>query len=331
MAITLAQLNKIEKDAKKSYVIKNLLYEMPILEYLPFANVNSLRSVAIRWQTLPDVAFRKINEGYTPSEGDVEQVYESVYGLGGEIKYDRVFDKIKNTVTDLKRLHTDMKLASIAYKFNDHFINGDLAVENDGFEGIKKRIGYMPSSQKIGFAGASASVLDPTASVANARTFFNTLEDMASYTDRGNVQAWVGNRGFRWGVGRVARYINSTGGNWLDVTKDSFDREIPTLWGAPIVDIGTKKDQSTKIITDTEVAGDAGTDATSVYALAFNEQQGISGIELGGMDVYDPLSGGEQESTPTKLLRIDWWLGLAGFGSYGFTRGWNLEAPGSWT
>lgn len=331
MALTLAHLNKVEKDPKRAYIIKNLLYKGRLFEYLPFENVDSLRSVAVRWQTLPDVAFRKLNAGYTPSEGDLEQVWESVYGFGGEIKLDRVFDMVGNTIAPLKKTHIDMKLASMAFKFNEYFIAGDHASDVDGFEGLKKRIAGMPSSQKIGFAGASASVLDPTASAANGRTFFNTLEDMHSYTNDGDHAVFIGNRGFKWGVGRVARYLQIQGGNVLDVTKDSFDREIPTLWGSPIVDIGTTKDQSTKIITDTETAGDAGTDATSVYCAAFNSEQGITGIQLNELNAYDPLNGGEQESTPTKLMRIDWWVGLAGFGSYGFTRGWNLEAPGSWT
>jgi len=258
-------------------------------------------------------------------------VWESVYGFGGEIKFDRVFDMVGNTIVDMKRMQTDMKLAAMAFKFNEYFINGDHATDVDGFEGLKKRIAGMPSSQKIGFAGSAASVLDPTASAANGATFFNTLEDMHSYSNGGDHNVFIGNRGFKWGVGRVARYLNISGGNVLDVTKDSFDRDIPTLWGSPIVDIGTTKDQSTKIITDTETAGDGGTDATSVYCVSFNDRQGLMGIQLNDLKAYDPLNGGEQESTPTKLLRIDWWVGLAGFGSYGATRGWNLEAPGSWT
>jgi len=31
------------------------------------------------------------------------------------------------------------------------------------------------------------------------------------------------------------------------------------------------------------------------------------------------------------MTRIDWWLGLAGFGSYGITRGWNVEGAANWT
>lgn len=331
MAVTLAMLAKIETDVLKKYVLMNLLREVKLFEVLPFANVDSLLSVAVRWRTLPSVAFRSINEGYTASEGDTEQVWESVYGFGGDIKYDRVFDKIKNTIVDMKQMQTDMKLMAMALKFNEYFISGDHASDPKGFQGLQKRVASMPSRQSVYFAGASAAALDPTASAANGRAFWNKMEELHYKTNRGEHSAFLSNEGIKWGVGRVARYIQATGGNVLDVTKDSFDRSIPTLWGSPLIDVGLKKDQSTEIITDAEAAGDAGTDATSIYAVAFNERQGIMGIQLSDMEVYDPLDGGEQESTPTKLVRIDWWVGLASFGSYGIVRGRNVEGASNWT
>lgn len=332
MALTLAHLAKVETDPLKKYVITNLLREIKAMEVLPFTNVDSLKSVAVRWQTLPSVAFRAINRGYTPSEGDVEQVWEAVYALGGEIKFDRVFEKVGNTIVDMKKMQTDMKLMSMALTFNDYLINGDHASDGYGFEGLKKRVEGMPTRQKVGFAGASSAALDPTASAANSRAFFNVLEELHYKTNRGQVNAIFCNEGIYYGIGKVARYVQASGGNFLDVTKDSFDRQVTTWKGAPLIDIGLKKDQSTEIITETETAGDAGADATSVYMCSFNEQQGIIGIQLPpGLEAYDPLAGGEQESTPTKLLRVEWWLGLAGFGSYGITRGWNVEGAANWT
>ena len=311
----------------------NMLRDAKLMEVIPWHDVNSFTSIAVRWKTLPSVAFRTINAGYTPSEGDVEQVWESVFVLGGEIKYDRLFEKVKgNSIVDFKKLHTDMKLKALALQFNNYLINGDHGSDPDGFEGLKKRVTNMPSRQLVGFAGASAAALDPTASVANGRAFFNKFEEMHYKTNGGNVNAILCNEGIYYGMGAVARYIQATGGNMLSVTKDSFDRDITTWKGAPLIDTGLLKDQTTEIITETEVAGDAGADATSIYMLSFDEMQGILGIQLPpGLEVYDPLNGGEQESTPTKLLRVEWPLGLAGFGSYGFVRGWNVEGASNWT
>jgi hypothetical protein len=331
MAYTLAQLAKLETDPLRKYVMMNLLRYSRLMEYIPWTNVDSLKVIATRWKTLPSVAFRRINEGYTPNEGQDEQVWESLFALGGEIKFDRVFKKIKNTIVDPYKNETDKKLVSLALTFNDYLINGDHATDADGFEGLKKRVSGLPARQSVYFAGAAAAALDPTASTANGRAFFDHLEEMAYKTNRGQLQALLMNEGMIYGLGRVARYIQAAGGNWLDVTQDSFDRQIMTFKGAQCVDVGIKHDQSTEVITDAETAGDAGADATSIYGLSFDEQDGVIGIQLSDIEVYDPLGGSEQEATPTTLMRMEWWLGLAGFGSYGITRGRNVEGASNWT
>lgn len=331
MAITLATLAKLEQDVIRKMVIMNILREVRIMEILPFEQVNALTNIAIRWRTLPSVAFRSINAGYTASEGDFEQVYESVYGFGGDINFDRVFELVKNTVTPMVQEQMKMKLLSLALTFNDYFINGDLATDPLGFVGLKTRVAAMPSRQTVYFAASSGASLDPTNSVAKGAAFYAALEEMHYKTNRGQVSAFMMNEGMIYGIGKVARYINASGGAFLDVTQDSFGRQITTFKGAPLVDVGLKRDQSTEIITNTETDGASASVATSIYSMSFNADQGITGIQLEPMAVYDPLSGGEMETKPTKIMRIDWWLGLAGFGSYGIVRGQNLEGTPSWT
>lgn len=330
MAITLAQLAKIETDPLRKYVLMNIIRDAPLMELLPFTNIDSLEVKAVRWQTLPAVAFRSINEGYTASEGDTEQIWESLYGFGGEISYDRVFEKIKNVVVDPKKLNTDMKIKSMAFTFNDYLINGDHATDPKGFEGLKKRVAAMPARQSVYFAASNAAALDPTAAVANARAFFDKVEEVY-YKVKGNAQAMLMNEGMYYGIGRALRYAAVSGGSLLDVTTDTFGREVLTFRSARFVDVGLKKDQATEIIVDTEVAGDSGTDATSIYGVRLDEQEGVIGIQLSPMEVYDPNNGGESESTPTKKVRIDWWMGLASLSSHGITRGRNVEGASNWT
>jgi len=331
MAVTLAQVAKLEKHELRAGILMNLLREGPILEHIPFENVSSLTSVAVRWTTLPSVAFRRVNGAYTASEGDVEQVYESVYGFGGDIEIDRVFGKITGSlIKDPRQLNIEMKSKAMALKFNDYFINGDHASDPDGFEGLKKRLSSYPSRQRVR-ASASTDILDPTASAANARLFVDKWEQAMYSANGGDVQAILCNEGLKWGIGRVLRYLSASGGSLLDTAKDQFDREILMYKGAPIMDMGLKADQVTEVISAAETAEDAGTDATSAYFVPFNMENGIQGIQLSDMEIYDPLDGAEQASKPTQLVRVEWWCGLAGFGSHGPTRLHNIETPASWT
>lgn len=333
MAYTLAQLAKIETQVLRKAIITNLLRYAKVMEVLPFENVSSLSSVAVRYRTLPTgITFRKVNEGYTEAtDGDLEQVWESVYGFGGELKFDRVFEKLKNTIVDPKVLQTQMKLKRLGFEFNDYFINGDHATEPDGFEGLKKRVAGMPSRQTVYFAPAGGAALDVTASVANARAFLDKWEECWYKTQGGNVSAVFMNEFMYYGFSRALRYINYNGGQALGFTEDSFGKKIVTYQGAPFIDMGLKADQSTEIISDTALAGDGGADMTDVYFVSFGQDEGLTGIQLSDIDVYDPLNGGEQETTPTKLTRLDWWVGLANFGAYSIVRGTNVEGPSQWT
>lgn len=335
MAYTLAQLAKLEVDPLRKYVIMNLLRDAKLMELIPWVNVDSLTVAATRWRVLPTVAFRAINAAYTANEGDTEQVWESLYIMGGEIYFDRIFAKIKNVIVDPMKQQSDMKLKAMALNFNDYLCNGDGATDPLGFVGLKKRVALMPASQTIryaGVAGGSTAALDVTASVANVITFFKKLEEQVAYTRAGDVNAILCNLAMKLGIGHAARFVNASGGSMLGIAKDSFDRDIPTYRGIPIVDAGLKRDQSTSIITDAEVADDSGGDMSSIYTMAFGEQDGITGIQLPpGIEAYDPLNGGESPTAPAVMKRFEWVLGLAGFGSYGLTRGMNVEGASNWT
>ena len=325
-AVTLGMVAKLMKDPLHKGIIMNLLRESPIMDMVPFENVGSIESIALRWTNLPTVAFRRINADYTPSHGDTEQVYESVYAFGGTIREDRVWKKLTNLIQDPHELQIKMKTKAMALTFSHYFLNGDHGTDPDGFEGLKKRIDNGPSRQKIRFS-STTDVLDPTASAANARRFLDKLLEGIEYANGGQVNAILCNVGVKLGLGKVLRYLGASGGPLLDVTKDQFDRRVYTIDGIPLIDAGLKADQTTEIIPSNETAEDAGTDATSMYLVPFNMEQGIHGIQLDNIEIEDGLP---TMSTNITTL-IEWWCGLAGFGSYGPVRLHNLEAPASWT
>lgn len=121
MAVTLNDIAKQSKDPLRTAVIENLIRDSDLLAILPFENVDALTSVAVRWQNLPAVAFRKINNGYTEASGQTEQVEESVKLMGGDVDIDRVFTRVKNVIQDPATTQTQMKLKSMARTFAYYF------------------------------------------------------------------------------------------------------------------------------------------------------------------------------------------------------------------
>jgi len=330
--ITLAQLMQVTKDPMKKYIGMQLLRESKLLNILPFENVSGLNVKAYWWKKLPTGAgFRSMNEGYDSYEdGQLGDGNESVYGFGGDVTYDGILEQIKDVIGDPVRMQVDARLQSMAITWNNHFINGDVATEPKGFNGLKKRVAAMDTRQTIWAAGSSAAPMDPTGSAALARRWFNMFNKAIRYTNQGNVSAILMNENMQIGVGIILSYIQGVG-NYLAVTKDQYGREEVSYKGIPFVDPGLMQDQTTEIIPETEVAGDGGTDSTSIYFCSFNTKDGVYGIQLNQFKAYDPLNGGEMESKPAKLRRIDWWNGIASFGRHGITRIRNIERLADWT
>ncbi len=337
MTMTIADYAKQEVQPLKKYVLENFLRYSDLMSLVPMKKVDSLTVVVTRINTLPSVGSRKINGTYTESTGSLEQVTEGVYALGGEIKYDRVFEMVKNNIEDPVKTHTDMKVRALAFQFNDNLINGDHSVDTDVPEGLNKRIAsYLPSRQSISIGTA----FDVTASAANMHKFVDYLHDALDLAGlrnapmikpkRGDKQpaktgALLVNRATYLGVGRVLRRLGL-----LETTQDAYGREFKSFDGVPMIDVGLKGDKTTEIITNTVGAS---SNETRIFFVRFGDDA-FTGMQLNEPSPYDPIKAGEgagNTTGPQKIKRIDWWYGFAGNESYYASRITGTLAPGSWT
>lgn len=330
--ITLAQLAQVETDPMKKFIQLQIIRECRIMETIPFENVASLKVTAQWWEVLPTGGtWRSLNEGYTSTEdGQLGEGYESLFGFGTDITFDSIIQKL-TFERDPIQLQVEGKLKSISFDYNNTFINGDPATDPKQFTGLKKRIAGLPARQMQYFTTATnVAGLDPTASVANARRFFDVLEKGWRYCNNGSVSAILCNEDFILGLAQACRYMQ-TQANFFDITQDILGRDLYTWRGKPLTDMGLKKDQTTEIIPTNEAGGDAATNTMSVYFVSFDQQEGVYGIQLDGLNVYDPLNGGEMESKPSRLKRIDWWNGIANFGRHSMVRIRNLKSLANWS
>lgn len=196
-------------------------------------------------------------------------------------------------------------------------INGDQAVDPDGFEGIKKRISNMPARQTIDLFNTveSGDRLTILKASADEHYFVDAIHKAKKYCQGAthlfcNEDTWLG-------LGQVARRLNL----YQQIT-DALGKTWDTLAGLKFIDVGVKGDLSTEIITNTEDPGDGGNNATSLYVCRIDSDDGLNGIQLAGTSpkAYDPLTGGELESGPQRLRRIDWAVGLTNLSQHCMVR-----------
>ncbi|MEV0619593.1 major capsid protein [Nonomuraea sp. NPDC050404] len=83
-------------------------------------------------------AFRAINSEYTPGVAEREQKTVSLKPLGGAFEVDRVLDGLGPAQTAEVAFQMQQMLVGTMVKLQDAIINGDSAVETNGFDGLDK-------------------------------------------------------------------------------------------------------------------------------------------------------------------------------------------------
>jgi len=308
---TLAELSKIETDTLRKSVMDTLLMESDVMQMVPWETIGALATTIVKYQDLPSVGFRKINAGYAESIGHFEQKVENISLLGGMIDTDKAIARAKNTVADARAIMQLMMIKSLAYKFNDRFINGDPTSDPEEFKGISKRIGDIVAEgyteQYIDNAGVYGAARDDGIlyNTAASHNFLNKLDQLIYSIKGHNPNFLFMNKKMLLCLRAVLRAEKL-----LDNTRDMFDRVVDVYQGCRLVDIGVKADQTTEIITNTEDPDGLYTSniSTSIYAAKFGIGEFLWGIQEYPLEVTDK---GLLEAKPVYRTEVDWPLGLA--------------------
>lgn len=302
MSWTLAELSKLEHDTLRKSVLDTLIMESNLMELIPWETIGTLTTTLVRYQDLPSVGFRKVNEGFAESTGTFEQKVESV-ALGGlDIDTDKVIARSKNTVADARAIQQMMALKSFAYKFNDLFISGNPTADPEVFKGLRLRVDDVFDN---GFVNQKFAANDTDTGILNSQTTrFDFLQDFDKliYSISGHDPAYaLMNQKMLLALRSVL--IRE---RLLTYNQDMFDRQVDMYRNTRLTDIGVKQDQVTEIILNTETPGGApsgGSENTSIYVCKFGIGTDFWGIQMYPLEVVDL---GELQTAPKYRTRMDW-------------------------
>lgn len=304
MAWTLAEFSKLETDILRKSVIDTLIMESNILELCPWETIGQLATGVVKIKDLPSVGFRKVNEGYSEGVGHFEQKVENIALFGHDIDTDIAIARAKNSIADARAIQQTLTLKSVAYSFNDKFINGDPGTDPEEYKGIAERVDDVNAE---GYTDQYVDLADTTdygilRTSAARFDFLDKLNELI-YAIKGH------NPDFLFMNKKMLLALRSLllREKLLDTTQDMFNRKVDVYLGARLIDIGVKADQSTEIITNTETLG-GGSYETSIYAVKFGVGDMTWGLQQYPLEVRDL---GELESKPVFRTRVDWNLGLA--------------------
>lgn len=304
---TLAEAAKLSENDLQRGVLETFVQSSPVLDRIPFLTVQGNAYAYNEEATLPGVAFRNVNEAYSESTGTVNQKTESLVILGGDADVDTFIVQTRGNLNDQRAIQTAMKVKAASYKFQDVFINGDVAVDPKGFDGLKKR---LTGAQLVDGNSAGKLNIIGDGTDATIHGFFDKLEELMAAV-QGGPDALYANASI---IAKIKSAGRRAGGVEM-VQEDLTGKRVVTWNGVPILDIG-QTSAGGAIIPLNEASGGATptNDTTSIYAVKYGLGEGdqaVTGLTNGGVQVKDL---GEIDSQPVYRTRLEFFCGMALFG-----------------
>lgn len=187
MPVTLAEAKNNAVQDLDVAVIDEFRKESAILDTLIFDDaVNPVGGGATldygyrRLSAQRSAAFRAYNTEYTPEHVTTTKVSVTLAPLGGSFEVDRVLAKIGPAASGSVALNLAQTIKSTVTKFQDAVINGDTAVDANGFDGLDKAL--TGSTTEIG-TGAVTDWRDFDSTTGAQHKALDVIDDFLSYLD----------------------------------------------------------------------------------------------------------------------------------------------------
>lgn len=211
MAVSLAESKLNSQEDYDPFVIDEFRKESAILDALIFDDVvNPAGGGATldygyrRLVSQPDAAFRAYNTEYTPANVTTAKYSSTLAVLGGSFEIDRVLAKLGPAASSNVTLNIQQKVKAARTKFQDAVINGDTAVDANGFDGLDKAL--VGTSTELG-TGAVTDWRDFDSGTRAEFKALDAIDEFLSYLD-GTPTMLFGNKKVLAKVRAAARRAN---------------------------------------------------------------------------------------------------------------------------
>lgn len=293
MSLTLVEAAKLaanQGQTKRAAVIAMFARASDILMSLPFMDIEGNAYAYNREGALPGVAFRGVNESYSPSTGVINPSVEALRICGGDLDVDTFI--VKTFGSSVRANHEQMKVKALAAEITRAIIKGDSTSEPREFDGLQNR---LTGSQLIDAKDSSPTDGGDPLSLAKLDELIDAVP--------GASELWM-SKAIRRRLTAAAR--DTSVGGYITYTEDAFGRRVTRYNDVPIR-VPYSDNGGTEPIAFDELGSTGSTaTATSVYCVALGDGL-VTGLQSGPMDVRDL---GELETTPAYRTRVEWYAGL---------------------
>lgn len=277
MALTLLEAQKHARTPQELAVVTELAAG-PLLQNLPFRNIEGNGLFWKREEALPDVGFRNYNGALAESYAEVSQQSESLKLFGGDIKVDRAIVDLEGT--QAKAYQVQARVRAMRMAWEALFINGDSNKSPSEFDGLAARIKSGSSQYFANGAGAlSLDKLDEAIDAVDAQ---------------GGSKYLIMSKSGRRALSKLARANTQ-----IDIVRNEFGYQQLVYAGLPVLELD-RDHKNVAILDSTPTSQD-------LYVVAFGNDL-LTGIQNGGVSVREL---GESHAQPQMITRVEWYCGLA--------------------
>jgi hypothetical protein len=296
MPVTLAQA-QLNTQADVDYaVIDNLRRYSWLLDQMVFDDTvtpgtggSTLTYGYTRLVSASGADFRAVNTEYSPTEATRQRYTVDLKPLGGAFQVDRILARLGQAATNEIMFQMQQKLTSIRSRFQEELINGDVAVDADGFDGLDKILTGQPTEYLPAANGVTSGYLDWTPGTINTQALAMAgLDHLDAFLSR-IVPSHTGG-GDAGAAGALPPGVKAILGNTVSITRvralarwaglytntrDDLGRPIERYGPWVLVDLGDNHLGTAPIIPtetrDPDGGGAGGnvTNLTDLYAVSF--------------------------------------------------------------
>lgn len=284
-----------------------------------------------RLKTPRTASFRAYNTEYSPSEAERERITVELHPHGGAFNVDRVLSRLGPGTSNEITFQMQQLLTATQQKWQEELINGDLAVDASGFDGLDKSLTGTATEYDPLDNGTSAGYLDWRAATVITQPLAMAALDQIdeflslltpSKTGGGDMgapgslppgeKAILGNNKSITRIRALARWAGL-----YTADKDEVGRRIERYGDWALVDLGNGQTGANPIIPiyseDADEAGGGGviTGLTDIYAVTFG-LDALHGASVAGIPLVQTwmpdfahagaVKSGEIEMGPSAMV-----------------------------
>jgi hypothetical protein len=275
---TLVDVARDRTDPFEAGIISTFLERCDAAKVAPIQTIGTTAIGHRRSNSAGEVGFRKRGEGFTGvARRTYDEVVDATYSMGCEIEVDTRDLKDKGLSENPMVKATREGVEDMTYTFNHWFFNGDQAVDEDGFDGMKVRHANLASSQTT-YAIDSSTALDMTRlansnagpTVGDCENFLDAIDDTIETLDGRSADVCftdaAGIRAIKRAERRLSIYKDTPPSEPLTdsgmkqrTSATPISRSVYTYAGVNFINLGYRADQTTHIVGTETIGGKATT------------------------------------------------------------------------